>query len=246
MENRIAIVLLLLAGRLFAQTDPLCESRNMPPIYVVNNIMYRDFANFEQFGQILLHDAVSDCGSNVNNIRCSELAVMMAFSASDFVRINDAPVIVTTNRVLATFVNHIGGVIGNCSKEQMCWIYAERIITFMQDALPLWNRPIVDQPRHAMSNLRVVLNRPRSVSSGICATSPIPTTPKFGTVGLYWSVFIYLSEEALKSDWREIDFLCFAVKSAVRFWHNGISVMSEFSNGRSATTDAHYEFKEVA
>lgn len=61
---------------------------------------------------------------------------------------------------VSSFLNHIKHIIFACSKKQMFRIYARRVITFMKDAKPFWNKTIVNFPRKTMCiNSFFVINK---------------------------------------------------------------------------------------
>lgn len=45
---------------------------------------------------------------------------------------------------------HIFHVVQSCSDKQVIWVHARWIVTFVQDAKTLWNRPSMENPRGSM------------------------------------------------------------------------------------------------
>jgi len=97
-----------------------------------------------------------------------------------------------------------------CSKPKVFWIYAKRIITrwaIMENALSVWNFPVMDQPRQPVSSNHDAFNLHHSIPSIMLTANPKPATTRFGN----------LAPKPLNIARRWIDLIVKSCKAVIRF-----------------------------
>ena len=85
-----------------------------------------------------------------NNLLLSQLSFVMAFAC---------------HRGCAPLVVHVRDIVGLCADKKMIDVYAKRIVAFVADILPTWDRTVCSHPRHAMGEPISLLPEKTTVSA---------------------------------------------------------------------------------
>ena len=96
----------------------------------------------------------------------------------------------STWRKVSTLCHHIGMVVLQCTKKQMRWIDARRIVTVMADEHTFWNGAMVKLPRETMDKSTLV-GPEHAISLVVRAAIPQPA--------LFFAATFNLLPEAVKS-----------------------------------------------
>lgn len=149
--------------------------RNVFPRLAANDLVDCPKVHTEQLAKLTEGDIASGMQfANPCNVRSAESCVAVGFAARHMVRIAPVRVSFAARMPRPSLPNHIGHVLGMCTKEQMGWVAARRIITTMTNAHSVRDRAVDKLPCNPVRVSRPASNCDLTISTLGAAATPRP------------------------------------------------------------------------
>lgn len=131
---------------------------------------------------------------------------------------------------LSSFGISIGSIIRSCSKKEVCWVHARRIIAFVENTKSVRDFLKAKSPRQSVCLNRFTSKPENTISAAVKAGGPHPTLSKVRSVQWNWTVTIYLLEKSFLDGLKVLEVIIDCPlgwgDACLRFVHKSLYVSS--------------------